>query len=110
MSLCCLPTADALLLASQIDHLAQTSPELHAQLAAIVAERGPEAGGHLPAGLAAPEGGDNVATNMQAQSDYLRDMVVSRRLDFCSRPTRSRLIAASHRTTKHPARLDTDYV
>ena len=75
-SLCCS-------VAPQIDHLAQTSPDLHAQLAAIVSERGPEAGGHLPVGLAAPEGGDNVATNMQAQSDYLRDMVVSRRLGFC---------------------------
>jgi hypothetical protein len=52
---------------------------LHAQLQAIVRDRGPEAaGGHLPVGLVAPEaGGDNVANNMQAQSDYLRDMVVS---------------------------------
>jgi len=66
--------------AAQIEHLAQTSPELHTQLAAIVAERGQEGGGHMPAGLPAPEGGDNVATNMQAQSDYLRDMVVSRLL------------------------------
>ena len=67
---------------AQIEHLPQTSPELHAQLQAIVRERGAvdaSAGvGHLPAGLVAPEaGGDGVATNMQAQSDYLRDMVVS---------------------------------
>ena len=70
----------------QIEHLAQTSPELHAQLAAIVAERGQEGGGHMPVGLSAPEGGDNVATNMQAQSDYLRDMVVSRLLVPLSDP------------------------
>ena len=70
----------------QIEHLAQTSPELHAQLVAIVAERGPEAVGHLPAGLTAPEGGDNVATNMQAQSDYLRDMVVSHRVVVSKSP------------------------
>ena len=71
-------------MAAQIEHLAQTSSELHAQLVAIVAERGAEAGGHLQVGLAAPEGGDNVANNMQAQSDYLRDMVVSRLSNACA--------------------------
>lgn len=61
---------------AQVEHVARTNPELHGQLLAVVRERGSEAGSLLPAGLVAAEPQDGVANNMQAQSDYLRDMVV----------------------------------
>ena len=66
----------------QMPHLPQTNPELHTQLQALLRERSSEGGGLLPAGSLAGEAQDGVANNMQAQSDYLRDMVVRRPL-YC---------------------------
>ena len=62
----------------QFEYLARTDPELHDQLATVVRERGSGGGGGLlPVGLVAAEAQDGgVVNNMQAQSDYLRDMVV----------------------------------